>query len=62
MCTSKGPWPWVLVSTVPQLGVCCCHLRCCLQHTPLIPMMALVMAHGLSQDLFEKYKVTGALS
>ncbi len=28
-----------------------------MQGTPLIPMVTLVMAHGLSQDLFEKYKV-----
>lgn len=28
-----------------------------MQHTPLIPMVTLVLAHGLSQDLFERYKV-----
>jgi hypothetical protein len=28
-----------------------------MQHTPLIPMVTLILAHGLSQDLFETYKV-----
>jgi hypothetical protein len=47
---------------VTHTCVLCCLLSACLQHTPLIPMMTLVMAHGLSQDLFEKYKVIQLLA
>lgn len=61
MCASQGTLASGVGVRLSHQCVCCCRLCCCLQHTPLIPMMTLVMAHGLSQELFEKYKVSSTV-
>lgn len=50
-------WPTSSLHTCAAPHFSCRVVCMCLQGTPLIPMVTLVMAHGLSQDLFEKYKV-----
>lgn len=57
LCSGIHPSVNASVAALTPCLPACSVIFFVLQHTPLIPMVTLVMAHGLSQDLFETYKV-----